>query len=118
MFSLPGLLKVKGQKDSATDGTLRSTFWIFKPHTLQWIQVENSRSRSADMDTSEMDTEWEPQPRYAHQMVYDHVRKTFYIHGGNSGRDGNCRLDDFWSMKLERCVCSTQDKGPSDRSSA
>jgi muskelin len=102
LLSFPGLLKPKGQKLSITDGTLRSTFWIYKPETLQWTQVLNAHSRTSDMESDETTTEWEPQPRYAHQMIYDHVRKVFYVHGGNSGRDGSCRLDDFWSMRFER----------------
>jgi muskelin len=80
----------------------------------------------------------EPQPRYAHQVVYDEGSKTVFLHGGNaglgsggedgmeraseqedqeekpeedgerarSGRDGygqkERRLDDFWSMTLNR----------------
>lgn len=61
----------------------------------------------------------EPQARYAHQLVYDPKTGQAFMHGGNGGvsseisqqckpegeaegDDGN-RLDDFWSMKLERC---------------
>lgn len=56
-----------------------------------------------------------PVPRWAHQVVYDPKSRTFYMHGGNAGvsstsrtgrRAGNVemedRLDDFWSMTLER----------------
>ncbi|KIJ49497.1 hypothetical protein M422DRAFT_59253 [Sphaerobolus stellatus SS14] len=44
----------------------------------------------------------EPPPRYAHQMVYDHVRKQFFVHGGTAGQRTDSRLDDFWSMTLEQ----------------
>lgn len=74
----------------------------------------------------------EPQPRYAHQVVYEEGSKTVYMHGGNAGlgnssddgmeraidgEDGidndatehvdvskqtERRLDDFWSMTLNR----------------
>ena len=80
----------------------------------------------------------EPQPRYAHQVVYEEGSKTIFMHGGNAGLgsgsdvgmeragerdDGEeaaeedrdklndakrehgpkeTRLDDFWSMTLNR----------------
>lgn len=61
----------------------------------------------------------EPQARYAHQLVYDPKTDQAFMHGGNGGfgsetsqrqskqegdieGDGGTRLDDFWSMKLER----------------
>lgn len=62
----------------------------------------------------------EPQARYAHQLVYDPKTDQAFMHGGNggfnletsqkqskqegdAGGDGGVRLDDFWSMRLERC---------------
>jgi hypothetical protein len=44
----------------------------------------------------------EPVPRYAHQLVYDHVKKVHYLFGGNPGTDflPKMRLDDFWSLKV------------------
>ena len=58
----------------------------------------------------------EPQARYAHQLVYDPKTGQAFMHGGNGGippqqnkpegeaeGDDGARLDDFWSMKLERC---------------
>ena len=66
----------------------------------------------------------EPQARYAHQFVYDPRTGQAFMHGGNGGfnseisqkqdkqegevgGDGGTRLDDFWSMKLERYGPST-----------
>lgn len=63
-----------------------------------------------------------PQPRYAHQLVYDPKSGAVFMHGGNGGviaegssDDGRGeeelrgeeenRLDDFWTMKLKRCDC-------------
>lgn len=74
--------------------------------------------------------DYEPCPRYAHQLVYDHVKKVCFIlltkncsvgtahnngvvimyyqvhflFGGNPGRSclPNLRLDDFWQLKLCR----------------
>ena len=52
-----------------------------------------------------------PTARCACQVVYDNNTQTFYLHGGNAGqtsheRNGGPkrdeRLDDFWSMTLER----------------
>ena len=75
----------------------------------------------------------EPQARYAHQLVYDPRTDQAFMHGGNGGfgsevsqkqskqegeieGDGGSRLDDFWSMKLERygklaCRFSSADSG-------
>lgn len=44
----------------------------------------------------------EPCPRFAHQLVYDHINKIHYLFGGNPGRIVNpkLRLDDFWKLQL------------------
>lgn len=62
-----------------------------------------------------------PRPRYAHQMVYDPKTDVVFMHGGNGGvmvegeadrdeeevrEEDENRLDDFWMMKLKRCVFS------------
>ncbi|KAI0373966.1 hypothetical protein BV20DRAFT_936559 [Pilatotrama ljubarskyi] len=39
------------------------------------------------------DAPW-PQPRYAHQVVYDSKTKTVYMHGGNGGLEGEEPLSD------------------------
>ena len=46
-----------------------------------------------------------PCPRYAHQVAFDHTRKTCYMFGGHPGDYGKVhhnpmRLDDLWSMKV------------------
>ena len=48
--------------------------------------------------------ELEPVPRFAHQLVYDHIRKVHYMFGGNPGDSSNLnlRLDDFWELHLLR----------------
>lgn len=65
-----------------------------------------------------------PQPRYAHQLVYNPNTDSIFMHGGNggvvaegSGEDDRGddelrgeeenRLDDFWTMKLKRYIHST-----------
>ena len=75
-----------------------------------------------------------PQPRYAHQVVYDSRSGSLYMHGGNAGlgdeeehdtsmaspggesgsgrtgttkdADSERRLDDFWHLEIVRYVCS------------
>ena len=44
----------------------------------------------------------EPCPRFAHQLVYDHIHKVHYLFGGNPGKSSihKMRLDDFWSLKV------------------
>lgn len=44
----------------------------------------------------------EPCPRFAHQLVYDHINKIHYLFGGNPGRVvmPRLRLDDFWKLRL------------------
>lgn len=46
----------------------------------------------------------EPCPRFAHQLVYDHINKVHYLFGGNPGRVymPRLRLDDFWKLHLTR----------------
>ncbi|CAG2105822.1 unnamed protein product [Medioppia subpectinata] len=46
----------------------------------------------------------QPCPRFAHQLVYDHINKCHYLFGGNPGRNQNpkLRLDDFWTLELKR----------------
>lgn len=62
-------------------------------------------------NTSKEEELLEPPARGACQVVYDAKSQTFYVHGGNAGQKSNEattgpkreeRLDDFWSMTLER----------------
>lgn len=48
----------------------------------------------------------EPCPRFAHQLVYDHIHKVHYLFGGNPGKSGisKRRLDDFWSLKVSQLI--------------
>lgn len=61
----------------------------------------------------------EPCPRFAHQLVFDHIHKVHYLFGGNPGKFSvpKMRLDDFWSLKVsihrQIHVCmQTVGKGP------
>lgn len=48
----------------------------------------------------------EPCPRFAHQLVFDHIHKVHYLFGGNPGKFSvpKMRLDDFWSLKVSIIV--------------
>ena len=105
-------------------------YWIYRYERPErpgrWTKVLQPENTMADEDA------W-PVSRYAHQVVYDVRTKTVYMHGGNArleapsegrrrrstGPGGevevriehasaagqrNERLDDFWEMKLIRCV--------------
>ncbi|KAG5639027.1 hypothetical protein H0H81_007640 [Sphagnurus paluster] len=65
----------------------------------------------------------EPQPRYAHQVVYNPHTKTLFMHGGNAGFAGEMeragggrghegRLDDLWQMTLARFREMCEDSAP------
>ncbi|KAI0645772.1 Muskelin N-terminus-domain-containing protein [Trametes meyenii] len=45
------------------------------------------------LPSKEPGTAW-PQPRYAHQIVFDTTTKTLYLHGGNSGLEGDDSADE------------------------
>lgn len=64
--------------------------------------IEEGTGANTTEDANEV-----PVARCAHQVVYDTRARVFYMHGGNGGssRDelqAETRLDDFWSMSLER----------------
>lgn len=64
------------------------------------------------MEGTDADDNGEPIARRACQVVYNPSTQTFYLHGGTgqtrhdptrgAAAEGDERLDDFWSMKLER----------------
>ncbi|KAH9920145.1 Muskelin N-terminus-domain-containing protein [Fomitopsis serialis] len=107
-----------------------SPYWIYRyerpDRPGRWATIKPTDSSPAPETDSEAAG---PQPRYAHQVVYDASSKVVYMHGGNSGiiRDDGSgglhtdaetgrgraildaldvskenRLDDFWKMTLER----------------
>ncbi|KAH9858497.1 Muskelin N-terminus-domain-containing protein [Lenzites betulinus] len=58
-------------------------YWIYR---YDRPDVPGRWSKVLPNDGAEPDTAW-PQPRYAHQIVYDSRTKTVYMHGGNAGLD-------------------------------
>ena len=76
--------------------------WTRVPSAKQGAQSEPGDD--ATVMNSEDDI---PVARCAHQIVYDSKSKVFYMHGGNGGEmrevpNSEDRLDDFWSMSLQR----------------
>ncbi|XP_052743580.1 muskelin [Bicyclus anynana] len=76
------------------DKRVYNTLWVLSLRRMTWTCVYRNDSVSPS----------EPRPRFAHQLVYDPVRKIHYLFGGNPGVAGNprLRLDDFWSLRLRR----------------
>ncbi|KIO19557.1 hypothetical protein M407DRAFT_30790 [Tulasnella calospora MUT 4182] len=90
IYVMSGLAK---DQVSAQD-TMRSTMWIYSLRYRQWVRMMEPAENA--MDTGE------PVPRFAHQMVYDPQCGMFFMFGGNDGVDDDTRLDDFWSLRLDR----------------
>ncbi|CAH2217504.1 jg685, partial [Pararge aegeria aegeria] len=76
------------------DKRVYNTLWVFSLRRLTWTCVYRNDCITPN----------EPRPRFAHQLVYDPVRKIHYLFGGNPGTASNprLRLDDFWSLRLRR----------------
>ncbi|XP_062501613.1 muskelin-like isoform X2 [Corticium candelabrum] len=89
----------KGQNRYVEEGHLNNSFWVYDTETRKWAPLYKS---SGDQRLSADPVE--PCPRYAHQLVYDHIRKVHYLFAGNRGRAGGhkMRLDDFWMLQLKR----------------
>nr|XP_049700727.1 muskelin isoform X2 [Helicoverpa armigera] len=87
MFVLSGMSKEK-------DKRVYNTLWVFSLRRLTWTCVYRNDSVSPS----------EPRPRFAHQLVYDPVKKIHYLFGGNPGNQSSprVRLDDLWSLRLRR----------------
>jgi hypothetical protein len=62
--------------------------WVFRYDTKPgtWTQILPNPPVSAGVQPAE------PQPRYAHQVVYDPGRKMVFLHGGNAGNGCRRRL--------------------------
>ncbi|THH00239.1 hypothetical protein EW145_g7119 [Phellinidium pouzarii] len=97
--------------------------WVRVPIAENSSQESQSRHPSVDEKRNDMDVDdgvnirigedesVGPLARCACQVVYDSRTQTFYLHGGNAGQvnrasssrtRGDERLDDLWSMRLER----------------
>ncbi|XP_022128529.2 muskelin [Pieris rapae] len=91
IFVLSGMSKEK-------DRRVYNTLWVLSLRRLTWSCVYRN----------EAVTPLEPRPRFAHQLVYDPVRKIHYLFGGNPGSASSprLRLDDLWALRLTRPALS------------
>lgn len=94
---LSGLSKDKDKED-----TMKNSFWVYYIKQERWSCVYKNENN--DQQYWKQQQHVEPCPRYAHQLVYDHIHKRHYLFGGNPGNHNKQRprLDDFWSLELCR----------------
>lgn len=79
--------------------------WVHRYGTRpgKWTQIlPDSAQVSADVSKEDEGaiTVEEPQPRYAHQVVYEEGSKTVFMHGGNAGLESG--VDDGMEKAGER----------------
>ncbi|KAJ3357343.1 Muskelin 1, intracellular mediator containing kelch motif [Kappamyces sp. JEL0680] len=96
-YVLSGLMR---EKNSLSE--TKNAFWVYSIKKNKWLKVYENENVGADY-WSQMGHQ-EPRPRFAHQLVYDPIRKCQYLFGGNPGETNhpNLRLDDFWELFLTR----------------
>lgn len=73
---------------------VKNALWIYSIQKNQWQKIDKSFEKGEEG----------PCPRFAHQMVYDPIKKIQYLFGGNPGdqSDSTKRLNDFWQLKLTK----------------
>lgn len=122
-----GLTRARAGSSAKTELRLDVPKWVYRYESYpgKWMRILPGTSAVEDNHVEE------PQARYAHQLVYDPKTSRAFMHGGNGGvnseapskpgkregeveGDGGTRLDDFWSMTLERCGPSTKELSPAD----
>ncbi|XP_039250977.2 muskelin-like [Styela clava] len=103
---LSGLSKDKDKRED----NMQNSFWIYGINDDSWncvykneLSSQGGATQSGTSSSASVEVN-EPCPRYAHQLVYDHVRRTHYMFGGNPGSKSSpkTRLSDFWSLNLSR----------------
>ncbi|KAI8614210.1 Muskelin N-terminus-domain-containing protein [Chytriomyces sp. MP71] len=97
-YILSGLQKDK----NSSQESVKNSFWSYGLQKGKWTRVYHNENVGAEYWSRMRDRE--PCPRFAHQLVFDHVRKCHYLFGGNPGDSTNLnlRLDDFWELHLIR----------------
>ncbi|KAI9353852.1 Muskelin N-terminus-domain-containing protein [Obelidium mucronatum] len=97
-YVLSGLQKDK----NTTQESVKNSFWCYNIKKGKWTRVYYNENTTADYWSKMKDKE--PCPRFAHQLVYDSVRRVQYMFGGNPGdpTNLNLRLDDLWELHLLR----------------
>jgi hypothetical protein len=78
--------------------TANDSLWVYNTIRESWYcAYTQCEQQSTGTDCAPN----EPCVRYAHQFVYDSVKKVHYLFGGKLV-DRDQRLGDFWRLKLER----------------
>ncbi|KAG8965710.1 hypothetical protein FRC03_000250 [Tulasnella sp. 419] len=100
IYLFPGIEQTRSPKN-----LLQSTMWIYQIDKGHCIKVSTQRSK--DSGKTPADSELQPLPagptlRYAHQVVYDHQSKIFYLFGGTDVGDADQRLNDLWVCSVQR----------------
>ncbi|XP_033208683.1 muskelin isoform X2 [Belonocnema kinseyi] len=98
IYVLSGLSKDKDKRDD----NVQNSFWVYNIKENKWSCIYRNENIGEKYWSRMQD--YEPCPRFAHQLVYDYVKKVHYLFGGNPGRSclPKLRLDDFWTLKLCR----------------
>ncbi|KAI4496372.1 hypothetical protein M0804_000182 [Polistes exclamans] len=98
IYVLSGLSKDKDERDD----NVQNSFWVYTIKNNTWCCIYRNDNFGEKYWTKMQD--FEPCPRFAHQLVYDEIKKVHYLFGGNPGRSclPNLRLDDFWQLQLCR----------------
>ncbi|KAG8180418.1 hypothetical protein JTE90_022767 [Oedothorax gibbosus] len=94
---------LSGSNKDKREEFVKNSFWVYDINHDKWSCIYQSDSKDQEC-SSQTNPPLEPCPRFAHQLVYDHVKKIHYLFGGNPGRSHSpkMRLDDFWSLRLCR----------------
>ncbi|RUS82092.1 hypothetical protein EGW08_010137 [Elysia chlorotica] len=97
IYVFSGLSRDKEKRDN-----VKNSFWVYDIVNDKWSCIYKNENVGQNYWMKMQHVE--PVPRFAHQLVYDHIRKVHYLFGGNPGKDSlpRLRLDDFWSLKLSR----------------
>ncbi|RWS30108.1 muskelin-like protein [Leptotrombidium deliense] len=91
---LSGLNKDKEKREDS----VKNSFWVYDILQNRWSCIY----KNDNVCSSVINDKLEPCPRFAHQLVYDNIKKVHYLFGGNPGRTHlpKVRLDDFWTLKV------------------
>ncbi|EDV28994.1 uncharacterized protein TRIADDRAFT_37030 [Trichoplax adhaerens] len=96
------------KKDNNRKGeNVCNSVWVFDLSSCHWSCVYQNDNNTENY-WNQMQY-LEPRPRYAHQLVYNPIKKTHYMFGGNPGKSlsSQPRLDDFWRLQLIRTTGKT-----------
>ncbi|KAF9467401.1 Muskelin N-terminus-domain-containing protein [Collybia nuda] len=112
------------QSGSVTTLPSESPNWVFRyePRPGKWMQVlpvDPEAVERDDLDDDFLNEVEEPLPRYAHQVVYNPITKTVFMHGGNAGIVGQMERNRRNSIRNSRrdSIMSRRDSVMSHRDS-